>query len=420
MRRFHFTLLLAISLVWLILGLLQPALSIEPVKWEGTWKLELRTPGGPLPIHTILRKSKSGRLTAVIQNGEEEIAVETLAVDNYLILDFPHYDSKIMLTAKPGETAEGHWQKTRGLEETASLVCTAMRQGSSLATPATPNVPPATLGKPFLGRFEVKFADDAEPAVAVFREAGNKSIGGTFMTTTGDYRYLTGSVDGDGVLTLACFDGAHAFLFKARNDNGKLTGDFWSGDWYHTAWQATHNPDARLADGFAQATVNESVKLEDLAYIDLKGKPRSLADPSLRGKKLTVLEVFGSWCPNCHDAASLLGELSNKHQDRGMKVVGLGFEITGNVDRDTRQLARYRDRFEIDYPILLAGLSDKTKASQSFPLIDRIRSFPTTIFIDQAGKVRAVYSGFSGPATGDAHQQLRASFERIIEKLLNE
>ncbi len=166
--------------------------------------------------------------------------------------------------------------------------------------------------------------------------------------------------------------------------------------------------------------MNESVKLEDLTYTDLNGNSRSLSDPSLRGKKLTVIEVFGSWCPNCHDAANLLGEFSNKYKSRGMKVVGLGFEITGNVARDTRQLTRYRDRFNIDYPILLAGSSDKIKASESFPLIDRIRSFPTTIFIDQAGKVRAVYSGSSGPATSDAHRELRDSFERIIVKLLSE
>lgn len=434
MRRLHFNLLLTASLAWLVPSLPQPAVSSEPANWEGVWQLELRTPGGPLPIPTIVRKSDSGRLTAAIRNGVEEIAVEALAVDDYLILDFPHYDSKIMLTAKAGGRAEGHWQKTRGLEEVASLACTATRQSFGGSARTTEKGPPGmpeeerdkpgaattARNKPLLGRFAVKFADDAEPAVAVFRESDNGTIAGTFMTTTGDYRYLTGSVDSDGLLTLACFDGAHAFLFKAKSDGGRMSGDFWSGDWYHTSWQATRDPGAQLADGFTQVTVNENVRLEDLTFVDLDGVSRTLAAPLLRGKKLTVLEVFGSWCPNCHDAANLLGELSNKYKDRGMKVIGLGFELTGNVDRDTRQLARYRDRFKIDYPIVLAGLSDKEKASQSFPLIDRIRSFPTTIFVDQTGKVRAVYSGFSGPATGLAHQELRDSFEGIIEKLLRE
>jgi hypothetical protein len=32
--------------------------------------------------------------------------------------------------------------------------------------------------------------------------------------------------------------------------------------------------------------------------------------------------------------------------------------------------------------------------------------------------VRAIHTGFSGPATGEAHERLRASFERLVEDLL--
>ena len=51
-------------------------------------------------------------------------------------------------------------------------------------------------------------------------------------------------------------------------------------------------------------------------------------------------------------------------------------------------------------------------------MLDRIRSFPTTLFVDQSGTVRAVYSGFSGPATGDAHTKLKQQFIDIIERLI--
>ena len=72
------------------------------------------------------------------------------------------------------------------------------------------------------------------------------------------------------------------------------------------------------------------------------------------------------------------------------------------------------------YPMLVAGLADKQKASAAFPALDRIRSYPTAIFLDAQGKVRAVHSGFSGPATGAAYDELRAEYERLIEELLAE
>ena len=53
-------------------------------------------------------------------------------------------------------------------------------------------------------------------------------VTGTFLTETGDYRYLEGVVDGDS-LKLSCFDGSHAFLFHAALDQDSFRGRFWSG-----------------------------------------------------------------------------------------------------------------------------------------------------------------------------------------------
>ena len=98
--------------------------------------------------------------------------------------------------------------------------------------------------------------------------------------------------------------------------------------------------------------------------------------------------------------------------------MGLAFELTGNFERDARQVRRYVDRFEIEYPVLVAGVADKEKASAALPIIDRLRSYPTTIFLDAEGEVYSVHAGFSGPATGEAYQKLREDFETIIKELL--
>jgi hypothetical protein len=68
----------------------------------------------------------------------------------------------------------------------------------------------------------------------------------------------------------------------------------------------------------------------------------------------------------------------------------------------------------------VVGRYGRDEASRWFPLIDRIRAFPTTLFLDGDGRVRAVHTGFAGPATGEEHRILRDEFERRIESLLRE
>ena len=66
-----------------------------------------------------------------------------------------------------------------------------------------------------------------------------------------------------------------------------------------------------------------------------------------------------------------------------------------------------------------AGWS-KQEASQALPQLDGVRAFPTAIFIDRAGRVRKIHTGFAGPATGVAHEVLVHGFEQTIEQLLAE
>lgn len=386
-----------------------PGMSHWEETWVGRWSLDLDTPGGSLPF-LLEVVERDGVLIANIVNGPERIPVEARHTGKSLVLDMPHFDSTVELEVSDDtQQLTGKWRKVRGKEEVATLDCTGARQLVQRFDPPDN----------FLGRWEVNFSESDDTAVGVFLRYDQNEVVGTFLTTTGDYRYLHGYAT-DGELQMSCFDGAHAFLFKAKlSPNGELIGNFWSGNWYEESWTATRNDGIQLPDGFTQTTTNPAVSLSDLAYPDLDGKLTSLGDSSFDGS-VRIIEVFGSWCPNCHDAAKLMADLNEKYRDKGLRVVGLAFELTGEVDRDVRQLRRYRERFQIDYPILLAGLADKQKASEAFPLVDRVRSFPTTIFVDRGGSVRAIYSGFSGPATGEAHEQLCASFESLVKRLLEE
>jgi hypothetical protein len=92
--------------------------------------------------------------------------------------------------------------------------------------------------------------------------------------------------------------------------------------------------------------------------------------------------------------------------------------VTGDRARDAEQVRRYAARHGVTWPLLVAGLADKDKATASLGLLDKVRAFPTTIFLDEKGQVRAVYTGFSGPATGAAYAEQHTEFVRVIEGLL--
>ncbi|MBL8901014.1 MAG: TlpA family protein disulfide reductase, partial [Planctomycetes bacterium] len=229
-------------------------------------------------------------------------------------------------------------------------------------------------------------------------------------------------------LRLSCFDGAHAFLFSAEvNADGTLAGGFWSGAQHSEAWSARRDPAAALPDELALTRVVEGLSLAELAFPQVFPLPtseksasyplRSLGDPAFAGRARLV-QIFGSWCPNCHDACALLAELHQRYGPRGLAIQGLAFELGNDLARDAVQVQRYAARHGISWPLFLAGPADKQRATESLRLLDRVRAYPTTLFLDREGRVRYVLTGFSGPATGAEHARQRARIERLIEELL--
>lgn len=154
---------------------------------------------------------------------------------------------------------------------------------------------------------------------------------GTFLTPTDDYRFLEGDYR-DGLLRLSTFDGDHAFLFHAEaRPDGTLEGDFWSRDSYHATWTA--EPTGRAAEellpgpwGLAALTNDE--RRFRFAFPDLDGRLVRSEDPRFAGK-VVVVDIFGSWCPNCNDEAPVLAGWHREWADDGLDIVGLAFEFTG-------------------------------------------------------------------------------------------
>jgi thiol-disulfide isomerase/thioredoxin len=137
-------------------------------------------------------------------------------------------------------------------------------------------------------------------------------------------------------------------------------------------------------------------------------------------EKVRILQVTGSWCPNCHDETDLLAKLDHEYRDKGLSITALCFELTGERGRDTTQAKKLLERHGAKYLGLVCGRSDRALAQQALPALDTVFAFPMTVFLHRDGRVRAVHAGFSGPATGVEHDRLKAQFRAIIEELLAE
>ena len=400
------------------------AVADTPPTFLGLWDVRIECPGGDIEFGLDVQRGQEhapqGRATdttdvtdaaslrAFLINGSERIPVPQVRVtDERLTLNIRHYDSVVTLR-RESEQLSGQWKKRRGADEWVQLHVTAVPHTATESDDAAA----------FTGRWSVQFESSEDQAVGIFRQVGQR-VDGTFLTTTGDYRFLSGRVH-QGQLQLSCFDGGHAFLFRAKaGTDGTLRGDFWSASTWHETWTAQRNEQAELPDSFRQTIAVPTVDADQLKFPDLDGVERSINDPRFAGKA-RIIYVFGSWCPNCHDAAAWFAELERRFGDQGLSILGLAFELTGDFERDRKQVQRYAERHAAKYPILIAGLSDKADASRRLPILDRVRSYPTTIFLDRNNRIRAVHTGFSGPATGAAHDRLRERFELLITELLDD
>lgn len=396
------------------------------------YRVVLDSPGGELPFLLYvgqLPDGEPGEMAGYIDNGEERFQVSELRTEGRrIILTIDHYDSRLELNAEKAAgpddgwlpvPAKGHWRKVTGDKKSARLSCTLTASPGYRFKPITDAKTDDTLPASIDGRWSTLFGDDKSPAIGEFKQLPDGTVHGTFLTTTGDFRYLAGSYQA-GRLRMSAFDGGHAFLFDANvQPDGTLKGDFWSRDSWHETWTAKRDDTATLPDGFEMVDTKKKFDLSSMKYRDLGGEMVALTDPKFKGPA-RIVEIFGTWCPNCHDASHHLNELQAKYGSRGLRIVSLAFEISGDVERDTEQIRRFIKRNDVKYPILLGGISDKEMVAKVVPLINQLRSYPTMIFIDGNDHVRAVYSGYNGPATGDANKEMVKAIDSLIEKLLAE
>ena len=245
-------------------------------------------------------------------------------------------------------------------------------------------------------------------------------VTGTFRTTTGDYRYLEGVMNGD-EMKLSAFDGAHAFLFTAKVTDSTIKGSFYSGNHWKEPFIAKRNPNYELPNADELTFLKDGYDGLEFEFPDEQGNLISLNDERFKNK-VVIVQIMGTWCPNCLDESKFYTQFYEANKEKGIEIVALAFEYAKTEDKAFKSIARLRDRLHIEYPILLAqyGTDDKVKAQEKLPMLNHVLSYPTSIYIDKLGNVRKIHTGFNGPATGEKYTEFKAEFEEFVRELLGE
>ena len=381
----------------------------------GMYRAVLTLPGGELPVGLDLER-EGGATVAYLQNGPERLKVDEATVAGaHLEIRMPGYENRLVADAV-GDELQGEVILVKLGGKQQHIPLHARRGAAYRFFPSA-----ATDNADVSGRWAVTFTDEGgkpEAAVGEFSQS-HDVVTGTFLTDTGDHRYLAGQVRGD-ELYLSTFDGAHAFLYKAKiTPEGLLSGDFWSGTAYHEQWTGKRDANAALPDAYALTSMRTGSKQFAFSFPDLAGNTVTSQDPAFRDKVM-IVALAGSWCPNCHDEAAFLEPLYREYRGKGVEIVSLMFEHFGDFPQAAAATQRFRNHYGIEYTTLIAGISDKDEAAKKLPMLDHVYAFPTTLFIDRKGNVRKIHTGFSGPATGPHYTEFVNEVRTTLDRLLAE
>jgi peroxiredoxin len=378
----------------------------------GRWKGELAMNDRLFIPFLIDFSNAQNKIQMEIRNADERIEMNLSIQQDSVQANFPEVDAYLKFKlAENKREIRGYWVNLNKKVITKIPFNAWFNNELIEMAPNTSNI---------TGRWQTTFSpnsQDPENAVGIFEQVAG-TIKGTFLTETGDYRYLGGTI-GTNKFSMSTFNGSWAFMFEGRVVGDSLYGDFYSGQKYHTNWVAVRDENAKLRDEESLTYVVNNKPFQFEKVLNLKGKKFDFTNQKYKNK-VVVFQIMGTWCPNCIDETKMLNSFYVDFKDKGLEVIALGYEVGGNAKQQIKRLRAFKKRLGIPYEVLLAGTNDKNVASEQFPMLNGIMSFPTSIIVDRNGKIRYAHTGFSGPATGAEYLKLKTKFQNEIEGLLNE
>jgi len=371
---------------------------------KGRWSLDLQIQKQAIPFVLEFINDKE----VILYNGKETINLSYIKDKNEkeIKIDILNFDAAIVLS-KMGNTLKGNWVKYNKKNE-YKVPIFGMKQTNKKKLDFT------EINKvPKKWKITMKGKTDRD-GILLFTQ-GEKFTHASILTQTGDYRYLTPKFDGK-KLTLYGFDGAFAFLFRGNVTHlGEYIGTMYAGKNWNEVFYAKPNKKFELKD--PEGITSYKGDFSKLFLIDLDGK---LYNPGEKSDKVKVLQIFGTWCPNCIDETRFITKWRKANPNKNVEFYMIAFERSPDKAHAIKQIKKAKKLYNIDYPILIGGYTKEDKLSAVLPGLENFISFPTTIYIDKNGKIRKIHAGFNGPATGKYFEKFSQDFNGFLEKLLKE
>jgi thiol-disulfide isomerase/thioredoxin len=385
-----------------------------PVFRNGQWRAILQRKDGNDIAFNFEVKDSAGKKVLYIRNAGERLLVDDISRQgDSVIIRLPFYESQLRAVVTAEGNLEGVW--LRRLAADYQAVPFKAYYGQAYRFPAAAGK--VSVDGRWAAVFRADKGSDTTFRVGEFRQKGSL-VTGTFLDAGGDLRYLEGVVSGDS-LKLSTFDGTHAYFFTAKVEGNSLTGgQYFGGPTAHETWTAQKDVNAKLQDQFAMT----KWKKEDpftFTFKDIDGHPVSLSEPRFKGK-VVLVQIMGSWCPNCMDETRFLSGFYDQYHSKGVEIVALAYERSTDFARSQTSLRSFQQRFQVKYPMLITGVAvgDPQRAEKTLPQLERIVNFPTTIFINRAGQIEKIHTGFSGPGTGEHYEEQKKEFYQTVNSLL--
>jgi len=399
-----------LGIIFFVCGLItacQPG--VKTLK-EGRWRGAFILPDNEIPFVFEVKGKGVDSTSVYLVNGKDRFELKNITYSNDSVtIPIDLYAS--VLKGKLTENRfEGQLVKI-GTDQPVAGIPFKAEYGDLARFPTSGDAPFASL----TGTWDINI--DNEKTIGLFDQNGSL-LTGSILTTTGDYRFLEGVVQGK-KFELSAFGGSTPYLLKGKFSNDStFSGEFVTPR-QKVRMEGKRNLKATMPDPYTVSYLKKGYTSIEFSFPNLEGKQVSLSDPIYKGK-VVIVTILGSWCPNCLDENAFLSAWYKANHQRGVEIIGLGFERKNDFEFAEKSLSSLKTRLDIPYEILFAGKSGTASASNALPALNGISAFPTTIFIDKKGNVRKVHTGFNGPATGKFYEAFKVEFNELVDSLLAE
>ena len=372
----------------------------------GRWDAIVVANGVDVPFPFEI-EGEDATLKGSFLNGERRITSTSARLDNgVLVFSFDQYASKLQAKVEDGKLS-GEYRRARGgplpfRAERASTGRSAAVKAPSIA--GTWVVTAKSNKGEIAWRFIAK-QSGADVSATILRVDGDT---GTLSGAYRDGRFVLGHFSGARPLRLEVTPQEDGSLRLSQNGQAPLT--------------AVRDNAPRAKEIGAPTDPSRHTSVKDpgepfrFSFPDLQGKTVSHTDPKFAGK-VVLVNISGSWCPNCHDEAPFLSSLYRKYRAHGLEIVSLSFEEADQLSNPTR-LKAFIATYGIEYTVLLSG--EPEQLAEKLPQAVNLNAFPTTFILGRDGRVRGVHAGFPSPGSGEFYRKAEREITGQVERLLAE